>query len=273
MSGSCSEKPNADVGPVGEKLAAALSQIGLPRGADLLVHSSMKSFRVHVPGGTEEVYAGLRKAIGDKGTLMFPTMTWNTVNKDQPVFDVLHSPCSTGLLPETFRKRPGVRRSLHPTHSAAAEGPRTDFYLNDHLKDDTCTGPNSPYIRLLNASNGYILFIGVGIEYNTCFHALEEECDMPLLFAPGHIRMVIIDEDGHRIFSPQRRFFTWHARCHDEMEPILDEAGGILTFGQAEKSRLMLVRANAMAEFIRDKQKDNPCYLCKDHRRPQEGSG
>ena len=59
------------------------------------------------------------------GTLVMPTMTWRTVTPDRPVWDELATPSHTGVLTEVFRTRYATARSIHPTHSVAACGPRT----------------------------------------------------------------------------------------------------------------------------------------------------
>ena len=38
-------------------------------------------------------------------------------------FDTLNTPSSVGVILETFRRRPNVLRSCHPTNSVAASGP------------------------------------------------------------------------------------------------------------------------------------------------------
>ena len=90
-----------------------------PRGT-LLVHSSMKAIGP-VEGGADTVLDALSEYMKD-GLLVLPTHTWRSVAGEHNVFDVLHEPCCVGILPELFRQRPGVIRSLHPTHSVAALG-------------------------------------------------------------------------------------------------------------------------------------------------------
>ena len=94
-----------------------------PRGT-LLVHSSMKAIGP-VEGGADAVLDALSEYMKD-GLLVLPTHTWATVKDERNVFDVLREPSCVGILPELFRKRPGVVRSLHPTHSVAALGREAD---------------------------------------------------------------------------------------------------------------------------------------------------
>lgn len=65
-----------------------------------------------------------------KGLLLLPTHTWKTINAENPVFDVDNEPACVGILPNLFLKRPGVIRSLHPTHSMAGYGKDAASYLD-----------------------------------------------------------------------------------------------------------------------------------------------
>ena len=65
----------------------------------------------------------------EKGLLLLPTHTWKTINAENPVFDVDNEPACVGILPNLFLKRPGVIRSLHPTHSMAGFGKDAESYL------------------------------------------------------------------------------------------------------------------------------------------------
>jgi aminoglycoside 3-N-acetyltransferase len=78
------------------------------------------------------------------------------------------TPCSTGIIPETFRKRKDVLRSLHPMFSVAAIGQ----YAEEIVKAD------KPWKKLLEL-DGYILLIGVGLEVCTAMHLAEEQVTLP----------------------------------------------------------------------------------------------
>lgn len=47
-----------------------------------------------------------------------------------------------------FRRYPGVKRSIHPTHSLVAFGSKADWIVRDHHKSPECYGPDSPFARL-----------------------------------------------------------------------------------------------------------------------------
>ena len=95
-----------------------LEKLGIPQDGTLLIHSSMKSIG-DVEGRADTVLDVFMDYFKEAGLLVFPTLTWSNVNAEQPVFNVRETPSVVGILPQLFRQRPGVIRSLHPTHSLA----------------------------------------------------------------------------------------------------------------------------------------------------------
>ena len=110
-----------------QTLQQDLAAMGLTGTETILIHSSMKSIGA-VEGGADTVLDALMEFFAE-GLLLLPTHTWQFIDQDHPVFDVRRSPCCVGILPELFRQRPGVVRSLHPTHSIAACGRGAAEYL------------------------------------------------------------------------------------------------------------------------------------------------
>ena len=110
----------------------------------LLVHSSMKSIG-EVENGADTVLDVVMEYFGKDGLLVFPTLTYSRVNTATPRYDVVNTPCSTGILPELFRQRKGVIRSLHPTHSVAAYGRDAAAFVAGHEKFATPAAVGSPW--------------------------------------------------------------------------------------------------------------------------------
>ena len=98
-----------------------LESIGLPQGAVMMVHSSLKSFG-QVPGGAETVIKTIINFLSPGGTLLMPGLSYLSVRSDNPVFNVSKTPSCVGIIPETFRRMEGVKRSMHPTHSMCGIG-------------------------------------------------------------------------------------------------------------------------------------------------------
>ena len=92
-----------------------IQSLGIDPQGTLLIHSSMKAIGP-VEGGADTVLDAWCDYM-QEGLLIFPTHTWETIGEKNTVFDSRIEPSCVGILPELFRKRPGVVRSLHPTHS------------------------------------------------------------------------------------------------------------------------------------------------------------
>ena len=78
------------------------------------------------------------------------------------------------LFSEIFRRTPGVKRSIHPTHSLCAIGKHADWLLEDHHKSDFCYSPDSPFARLIEIGAKEIS-IGV-FPTSITFHYMEQFC-------------------------------------------------------------------------------------------------
>ena len=134
-----------------------LAAMGLTGTETILIHSSMKSIGP-VEGGADTVLDAWMEFFAE-GLLLLPTNTWRFINEENRVFDVRRSPCCVGILPELFRQRPGVLRSLHPTHSMAAYGKGVAAYLEGELDANTPCTPGGCYDRL-RAAHGKVLLLG-----------------------------------------------------------------------------------------------------------------
>ena len=130
-----------------------LAAMGLTGNETILIHSSMKSIGP-VEGGADTVLDAWMEFFAE-GLLLLPTHTWRFINEENRVFDVRRSPCCVGILPELFRQRPGVVRSLHPTHSMAAYGKGAAAYLEGELDANTPCTPGGCYDRLRAAHGLY----------------------------------------------------------------------------------------------------------------------
>ena len=153
-----------------------LAAMGLTGNETILIHSSMKSIGP-VEGGADTVLDAWMEFFAE-GLLLLPTHTWRFINEENRVFDVRRSPCCVGILPELFRQRPGVVRSLHPTHSMAAYGKGAAAYLEGELDANTPCTPGGCYDRL-RAAHGKVLLLGVTHARNTFIHSVEEVLNVP----------------------------------------------------------------------------------------------
>lgn len=121
-----------------EDIAEGLRKLGLKKDDVVGVHSSLSSFG-YVEGGADAVIDALLEVVGEEGSIVMPTHSTNRVFVDLTPelkaanvswllkilpYDPEETPCSTGAIPEAFRKRVGVKRSFHPLLSLAAIGPK-----------------------------------------------------------------------------------------------------------------------------------------------------
>lgn len=159
-----------------EDLKEQLRQMGLKPTDTVLIHSSMKAVG-EVEGGADTVLDAWMEYFSE-GLLLLPTHTWRQMGESYPVFDPDTEESCVGLLTNLFRKRPGVVRSLHPTHSMAAFGKHAAEYVAGEENNNTPCTPGGCYDRLRSVG-GKILLVGVGHERNTFIHSVEEVLNVP----------------------------------------------------------------------------------------------
>lgn len=201
-----------------EELIADLEHAGVNPAGTLLVHSSMKSIGA-VEGGAETVLDALMEYM-QKGLLVIPCHTWSDVNTEHPVFDVLKSKSCIGILPELFRQRAGVSRSLHPTHSLCAAGRGGVDFLRGQERFDTPCAPDSCYGELLR-KNAQILLIGVNFGRNTAIHCIEEMKEVPNRLTESCEPLIVIDQNGNAIECPQHRHDGAESDKYVKLEPVM----------------------------------------------------
>ena len=217
-----------------DQLKKDLEKLGIKPTDTLLIHSSMKAIGP-VEGGADAVLDMLMDYFRDEGLLVFPTLSYGEVNAAQPIFDVRKTPSCVGILPQLFRQRPGVIRSLHPTHSLAAFGRDAAEFTAGHEKALTPAPEGSPWWRLLERS-GKILFIGTGISCNTFLHGVDEWLEIPDLRSREPQYLEAVDYNGQVHPMPQYRHCVGRNAFYGSCEARFDAAGAIVRgkFGNAD---------------------------------------
>ena len=161
-----------------EQLKKDLLLLGVTPGDTILMHSSYKSLG-GIEGGAEAFFKAFIDLLGEDGTLVLPALSYDSVTREAPDFDVAASQSCVGYLSEYFRTRvPGVRRSLHATHSCCAIGKNAELLTSGHENDITPVGENSPFFKLPSVG-GKILMLGCKTGHNTSMHGVEETVDNP----------------------------------------------------------------------------------------------
>ena len=150
----------------------------------VIAHASLKAFG-HIEGGAETMLEALLDSV--RGVIM-PTFTYKTMlnpeigplrngmtygsetdlNKMAEAFHPdMPADKTMGMLPETLRKHPKAKRSMHPIQSFA--GIRADAILNSQ----TLFNPLAP-IGALADQDGWVLLLGVDHRVNTSIHYAEK---------------------------------------------------------------------------------------------------
>jgi aminoglycoside 3-N-acetyltransferase len=149
-----------------------LKNLGIKRGDKLIVHSSFKAVG-HVEGGPDTVIDALMETVGEQGNIMMPTFC-----DDPPeLFELEKSPSDCGIITNLFRRRPGIIRSFHPSHSVAVWGNDAEQIAKTH-ESATALGVGSPMHELIKMG-AYILLIGVDHNRNSAIHIAERILPIP----------------------------------------------------------------------------------------------
>lgn len=230
-------------------IAAGLRDLGLPAGAQVLAHSSLSSFG-YVEGGADALIDAVLDVLGPQGTLLAPTLTGSEELSaaNPPFFDPQETPCWTGRIPETLRRRAGALRSLHPTHSATALGAQAELLTREHALSVTPCDQWSPYGKLAQCDDGYILLLGVDHESNTTFHHVEELTGAAYHMQPGlvaaRLRVNGVMQTRHvmlHLYGPERHFMA--------LEPLLIERGAQRS-AQIGQATVRLIHARSMVQIV-----------------------
>ena len=240
-----------------------LTRLGLSAGSTALVHSSLSNFG-HVEGGADAVIDALLGVIGPAGTILVPTLTGNEnlSPENPPVFDPVNTPCWTGRIPETFRKRPDAIRSVHPTHSVAAIGADAMELTRDHILSITPCDEFSPYGKLARREDGYILLIGVDHDVNTTMHHVEEIAGVDYHMQRGFAESTLII-NGTKIIRHYMLHRYGAARNFSVMGPIFVERG-IQWSTRIGDADVHLIQAKPMVEITCQCLRANPRILYRE---------
>jgi aminoglycoside 3-N-acetyltransferase len=159
------------------QLIENLQSAGIEKGDTLLVHSSLSKIG-NVKEGGKAVISALIEQVGPEGNIIMPCYSYinsmiNTVKDPDYVFNPFTSPSIVGKITEEFRKWPNAKRSLHPTHSVCAFGPKAELITEGHLGAKTNFGSNTPFHRIRELK-GKIVGLGISMGPVTIYHTLED---------------------------------------------------------------------------------------------------
>jgi aminoglycoside 3-N-acetyltransferase len=212
-------------------------------------------------GGGDSVLDALIEYM-QSGLLVLPSHTWDNVNEENPVMDVLYTPSCVGFLTEKFRQRPDTIRSLHPTHSVAALGKdAADFVAGEELMTTPC-GKGGAHYKLWER-NAQILLIGISFTRNTYIHGIEEWDGAEGSISDKKTDMYVINYEGQRLYTPQYRHSApLGSETFSNLEtPALNQ--GILKLGRFGDATARLMSAVPLREMVAGLLKEDSKYLLR----------
>jgi len=196
-----------------------------------LVHSSMD--RLELGFSFLRVLPALRGAVGSEGTLLLPathlTERPETWLERGEVFDARRSPTSMGLLPEMARRQRDAVRSLHPTHSVVALGPRARELVGEHHLDIYPCGRQSPYYKIAECG-GSIVGLGVDVDVLTSVHCIEDiwRERFPVTTRRDRVYAATVRDDESREWQVQTLVAHPRIRWRQMLSYVREHIGGDL---------------------------------------------
>lgn len=245
------------------RLVADLRELGLPSGATVMVHTSLRSLG-WVVGGAQAVLAALREAVGPAGTLVMPTQSWQlcdpaflaetppswwpTIRDHLPFYDPATSPSQTmGAVAELFRTLPDAVRSPHPHRSISAAGPQAARITARHPLHSP-SGEESP-LGVLVELDAWILLLGVSAAKATALHLAEHRASYPGKRTVGNGAAMLVDG--------RRQWVSWRELdVHDHDFVAVGEAfaddTGLVRVHPVGAAQASLLPMRALVDYAAD---------------------
>jgi aminoglycoside 3-N-acetyltransferase len=254
--------PNASLDSIDTLgLQQGLKALGVPKGAVVMVHSSLSAIGT-VQGGAPAVVDALRHCVGETGTIVVPTFTPQVCDPCSQTggFDeaevasarqripLYHdaSPTPMGAIPHAVLAHPERLRGDHPQASVAA--------LGVHAREITvdqplvyALGKGSPFEKM-HGLGAYILLLGVGHNRNSFLHYAESlvSCHRTKLRRfPYEIRHERVWVEAMDVGDDNGKYFP---RIGDEANAI-----GLVRSGQIGKAHCQLMQSVPFVNFARSR--------------------
>jgi len=239
-----------------QDLIDELHRLGIRPGDTVIAHTSFAQFE-GFRGGISQAIQSLQAAVGEGGNLLLPTLPFSGSAYEYAragrITDVARTPSHMGLLTEIFRRLPGVRRSIHPTHPVAAWGARSEELIRGHHESLTPCGRGSPFHRLLEL-RGKVLLAGVDVRSMTFFHYMEEVLEPSMPFSPFTAEWFDLQTraaDG-RLYLTRTRLYDPAVSSRRDVRLMVDplRRGGLWNEGKVGRLRLIVLDAVDVAETL-----------------------
>jgi aminoglycoside 3-N-acetyltransferase len=192
----------------------ALTNLKIAKGDVIFLHSDISNFgklatldRTYL---LENILSALKEAVGEEGTIIMPTFTYS-FDKGEP-FDIQNSKSTVGALTEFFRTQKGVKRTRHPSHSAAVYGNNKEFFLD--IGNDTF-GDKSIFEKTLS-KQGKFVFFGTPLRKSCTFiHYIEQKHRVPYRYPRNYICKII---EGEKIHQESISFYYKYSYFFTDMQ-------------------------------------------------------
>jgi aminoglycoside 3-N-acetyltransferase len=238
-------------------LTEDFKRLGIKPDDNVFIHSSMKSIG-EVDGGADTVLDVFCAYLVPNGNIALPSHSWDKINAENNIFDPAKEPACVGILPEIFRKRTGVLRSLHPTHSIAIMGKDAEVFVKDEHLIETPCGRAGCYGKLLDM-DFKIIFLGCDTKSNTFLHGVEEWLNVPERLTDEYQNLKIVMPGGTVFDRPSRRHHDRYggvSERYDRIMPHMEEKNLVINgrFGNAD---CIVMKARDMYDVTAELLKQN----------------
>ncbi len=243
-----------------------MEHLGILPSDTVMVHASLKSIGATENGADTVLDAFC--AYLNSGLLVMPGHTWSYIDEQNPEFNETESPICVGVMPEVFRKRNGVHRSLHPTHSLLAYGQDAEQFVSGEEKFDTPCAPDSCYGKL-EKQDGKLLLIGVDFMKCTLVHCIEEVANVPGRLTDTWEQLRVKKANGEVISVPSRRHHNSNSDYFEKLEPVL-EYRSVLTRGKIGDANAIVCKVRDLFRITLELLEKNPRLFDDDEPVPKE---
>ncbi len=242
------------------EISTVLCSLRLEAPRILMVHSSLSACG-HFRYGCSEVINILREW-NPGGTLAMPAHSYcyPDAGGGTPVFDPLKSPSRVGAITDSFWRQPAVLRSLHPTHSIAAEGPLAAKLVAGHESCQTPCGAGTPYEKMIK-EDAAVLMWGVTLDALTFLHTAEDTAAVPYLYEPEMVLLKILPPHGAVIDFPMRRQDMKMPRRFATLDAWLEERGLLQRRRLGRGELLFMPHALQVHEAVLSELRRDPWFL------------
>lgn len=152
-----------------KELVGLMQQMGMRAGSVVCIHCAMKEF-YNYEGTAEDLIKKILDVVGPEGTLVMPAFPDKKLSSQKGyIFNPKDDKTGAGYLAESFRKYPGVKRSLNVRHSVCAIGGKADMLLEGHENCENCWDENSPWYKMCQL-NALVFNLGMPRSYIGTFH-------------------------------------------------------------------------------------------------------